>query len=203
MIGGSVFTEHLVSYVADRLRHKTNKDVYANPNALFALRCVCEEAKCALSRSKTTVLRVENIMGDGANLQETVTRAQFVKLNADLFQRTLTMATSAPQDSKFNKDMIDDVVLVGGSTRIPKIRSLLADYFGRKAGTPLSRGGGAGTRRSRGRLHPHQTIAQGPANKAAIRAQVPGSVALSGRIEDLLLLQVTPMTLASAAMTAS
>jgi len=130
-LGGEDFDSRLVEHFAQEFRRKYKKDISGNKRALRRLRTACERAKRTLSASTYASIEVDSLV-DGIDLFASITRARFEELNADLFKRTLEPVEKALQDAKMDKDMIDDIVLVGGSTRIPKIQSMLQDLFNGK-----------------------------------------------------------------------
>jgi len=152
---------------------KTGKDINSDKRALQKLRREVEKAKRALSSTHQTKVEIEGLI-DGLDMSETLTRARFEELNADLFKKTLDPVKVVMEDSGLKKNQIDEIVLVGGSTRIPKIQQLIKDFFN---GKEPNRG-----------VNPDEAVAYG----AAVQA---GILSGEGDNKDLLLLDVTPLTL--------
>ncbi|KAL4120482.1 hypothetical protein QTP88_013167 [Uroleucon formosanum] len=174
-LGGEDFDNRLVSHFADEFKRKTKKDVRANPRALRRLRTAAERAKRTLSSSSEATLEIDALV-DGIDFYTRVSRARFEELCADLFRSTLQPVEKALADAKLDKGDIQDVVLVGGSTRIPKIQSLLQNFF---CGKPLNLS-----------INPDEAVAYGAAVQAAIL-----SGDTSSAIQDVLLVDVTPLSL--------
>ncbi|KAL4122672.1 hypothetical protein QTP88_014966 [Uroleucon formosanum] len=174
-LGGEDFDNRLVSHLADEFKRKTKKDVRANPKALRRLRTAAERAKRTLSSSSEATLEIDALV-DGIDFYTRVSRARFEELCADLFRSTLQPVEKALADAKLDKGDIQDVVLVGGSTRIPKIQSLLQNFF---CGKPLNLS-----------INPDEAVAYGAAVQAAIL-----SGDKSSAIQDVLLVDVTPLSL--------
>ncbi|CAI6351243.1 unnamed protein product [Macrosiphum euphorbiae] len=174
-LGGEDFDNRLVSHLADEFKRKTKKDVRANPRALRRLRTAVERAKRTLSSSSEATVEIDALV-DGIDFYTRVSRARFEELCADLFRSTLQPVEKALADAKLDKGDIQDVVLVGGSTRIPKIQSLLQNFF---CGKPLNLS-----------INPDEAVAYGAAVQAAIL-----SGDTSSAIQDVLLVDVTPLSL--------
>nr|CAD7438251.1 unnamed protein product [Timema bartmani] len=174
-LGGEDFDNRLVTHLAQEIKRKYNKDVQNNPRALRRLRTAAERAKRTLSSSTEANLEIDALM-DGIDVNTKISRARFEELCADLFRSTLQPVEKALQDAKLDKGAIHDVVLVGGSTRIPKIQSLLQNYF---CGKQLNLS-----------INPDEAVAYGAAVQAAIL-----SGDTSSQIQDVLLVDVTPLSL--------
>nr|CAD7597731.1 unnamed protein product [Timema genevievae] len=174
-LGGEDFDNRLVTHLAQEIKRKYNKDVRNNPRALRRLRTAAERAKRTLSSSTEANLEIDALM-DGIDVYTKISRARFEELCADLFRSTLQPVEKALQDAKLDKGAIHDVVLVGGSTRIPKIQSLLQNYF---CGKQLNLS-----------INPDEAVAYGAAVQAAIL-----SGDTSSQIQDVLLVDVTPLSL--------
>nr|QYD01605.1 heat shock protein 70-2 [Myzus persicae] len=174
-LGGEDFDNRLVSHLADEFKRKSKKDVRTNPRALRRLRTAAERAKRTLSSSSEATIEIDALM-EGIDFYTRVSRARFEELCADLFRSTLQPVEKALTDAKLDKGDIHDVVLVGGSTRIPKIQSLLQNYF---CGKPLNLS-----------INPDEAVAYGAAVQAAIL-----SGDTSSAIQDVLLVDVTPLSL--------
>lgn len=171
-LGGEDFDSRLVNFLADEFKRKHKKDLNSNPKSLRRLRTAAERAKRTLSSSTIEI----DALFEGTDFFSRVSRARFEELNADLFRTTLEPVEKALKDAKMNKSSIHDVVLVGGSIRIPKIQSLLQNLFNGKK-LNLS-------------INPDEAVAYGAAVQAAI---------LSGerhsKIQDVLLVDVAPLSL--------
>lgn len=174
-LGGEDFDNRLVNHLADEFKRKFKKDVRGNPRALRRLRTAAERAKRTLSSSTEANIEIDALV-DGIDFYSKVSRARFEELCADLFRSTLHPVEKALTDAKLDKGSIHDVVLVGGSTRIPKIQSLLQNYF---CGKQLNLS-----------VNPDEAVAYGAAVQAAIL-----SGDTSSQIQDVLLVDVTPLSL--------
>lgn len=174
-LGGEDFDSRLVEHFADRFQRKFKCDLHESPRALRTLRTACERAKRILSTSNSTSIICESIY-QGHDLTDTLSRAMFENLNADLFQKCLIPVNKVLQDSKTSKSDVTDVVLVGGSTRIPYVQKMLQEYFN---GKELCRG-----------VDPDEAVAYGAAIQAAI---IKGDD--HETIKDVLLLDVTPLSI--------
>ena len=174
-LGGEDFDNRLVNHLADEFKRKFKKDVRGNPRALRRLRTAAERAKRTLSSSTEASIEIDALV-DGIDFYSKVSRARFEELCADLFRSTLHPVEKALTDAKLDKGSIHDVVLVGGSTRIPKIQSLLQNYF---CGKQLNLS-----------INPDEAVAYGAAVQAAIL-----SGDTSSQIQDVLLVDVTPLSL--------
>ncbi|KOB78088.1 Heat shock protein 70-3 [Operophtera brumata] len=174
-LGGEDFDSRLVNFLADEFKRKHKKDLNSNPKSLRRLRTAAERAKRTLSSSTEATIEIDALF-EGIDFFSRVSRARFEELNADLFRTTLEPVEKALKDAKMNKKSIHDVVLVGGSIRIPKIQSLLQNLFNGKK-LNLS-------------INPDEAVAYGAAVQAAI---------LSGerhsKIQDVLLVDVAPLSL--------
>ncbi|CAH1186642.1 unnamed protein product [Phyllotreta striolata] len=174
-LGGEDFDNRLVNYFVDEFKRKFNKDMSKNPRALRRLRTAAERAKRTLSSSTEASLEIDALF-EGIDFYSKISRARFEELNSDLFKGTLQPVEKALNDAKISKSQIHDVVLVGGSTRIPKIQTLLQNYFNGKT-LNLS-------------INPDEAVAYGAAVQAAIL-----SGDSSSKIQDVLLVDVTPLSL--------
>lgn len=174
-LGGEDFDNILVKHFADEFKRKYKKDVYTSQRALGRLKAACERAKRTLSSSAQASIEIDSLI-DGQDFYTSITRSRFDELCGSLFRSTMVPVEKALQDAKLSKSDIDEIVLVGGSTRIPKIQKLLSEYFGDKE---LNKS-----------INPDEAVAYGAAVQAAI---------LTGEehetIKDLLLLDVTPLSL--------
>lgn len=174
-LGGEDFDNRMVNHCVQEFKRKNKKDISDNKRALRRLRTACERAKRTLSSSTQTNLEIDSLC-DGVDFQMTITRARFEELNADLFRGTLEPVEKALRDAKMDKSQIHDIVLVGGSTRIPKVQKLLQDFFN---GKELNKS-----------INPDEAVAYGAAVQAAIL-----SGDKSEDVKDLLLLDVAPLSL--------
>jgi L1 cell adhesion molecule like protein len=130
-LGGEDFDNRLVNHFVQEFKRKHKKDLSTNPRALRRLRTACERAKRTLSGSAQASIEIDSLF-EGVDFYTSITRARFEELCADLFRGTLEPVEKALRDAKMGKGEIDDIVLVGGSTRIPKIQKLLSDFFNGK-----------------------------------------------------------------------
>ncbi|GAB0097664.1 Major heat shock 70 kDa protein Ab [Sergentomyia squamirostris] len=174
-LGGEDFDNRLVNHFAEEFKRKFKKDLKGNVRALRRLRTACERAKRTLSSSTEASLEID-ALHEGVDFYAKITRARFEELNMDLFRSTLSPVEKALADAKMDKGQIHDVVLVGGSIRIPKIQKMLQDFFCGKA-LNLS-------------INPDEAVAYGAAVQAAIL-----SGDNSSQIKDVLLVDVTPLSL--------
>ncbi|CAG2175922.1 unnamed protein product, partial [Oppiella nova] len=174
-LGGEDFNIRLVNHFVRQFKRQHRKDLSVNKRAMRRLRTACEAAKRTLSTSTSASVEMESLF-DGIDFYSTITRSRFEELNEDLFRSTLKPVERALRDSKLDKGQVHDVVLVGGSTRIPKIQKLLQDFFG---GKQLNKS-----------VNPDEAVAYGAAVQAAI---LNGD--RSEAVQDLLLLDVTPLSL--------
>lgn len=174
-LGGEDFDNRLVTHLADEFKRKFKRDLTTNPRALRRLRTAAERAKRTLSASTEACIEIDALF-EGIDFYTKISRARFEELCADLFRNTLQPVEKALTDAKLDKSKIDDIVLVGGSTRIPKIQSLLQNFFNGKQ-LNLS-------------INPDEAVAYGAAVQAAI---LTGSN--DSKIQDVLLVDVTPLSL--------
>ncbi|KAJ5074237.1 endoplasmic reticulum chaperone bip [Anaeramoeba ignava] len=130
-LGGEDFNQRVMDYFVKLFKSKTGKEITKDKKAIQRLLKEIETAKKTLSSVTQAKIEIENLI-DGVDFSETLTRAKFEELNMDLFRKTLNPVQLVLQDSKLQKHEIDDIVLVGGSTRIPKIQQLLKDFFNGK-----------------------------------------------------------------------
>lgn len=174
-LGGEDFDNRLVNHFVAEFKRKNKKDISGNARALRRLRTACERAKRTLSSTTQTTIEIDSLY-EGIDFYATITRARFEELNMDLFRKCMEPVEKCLRDAKIDKSQVDEVVLVGGSTRIPKVQSLLQDFFN---GKELCKS-----------INPDEAVAYGAAVQAAI---------LSGegdkKVQDLLLLDVTPLSL--------
>ena len=173
-LGGEDFDNTLVSYCADEFRKKTKLDVTGNPRALRRLRTVCERAKRTLSSATQATIEVDSLF-EGHDFQTTLTRAKFESLCEPFFKRTIAPLDGLIRDAKLDKNQIDEIIMVGGSSRIPKIRQLLSEYFGGK--------------KLNDSVNPDEAVAYG----ATVQAHI--LMGGSAKTEDVILLDVAPLSL--------
>ena len=177
-LGGEDFDSKLVEWLADKFKAKEGMDLRSDKLALQRLKEASEKAKIELSSAQTTEInlpfitaRMEGGSTTPLHLVETVTRSDLERMVSDLIQRTLEPCRKAVEDAGVKASDIDDVVLVGGMTRMPKVRETVKEFFGRDPHTGVN---------------PDEVVAMG----AAIQAGV-----LQGDVKDVLLLEVTPLSL--------
>ncbi|KAJ7752961.1 Hsp70 protein-domain-containing protein [Mycena metata] len=127
-LGGEDFDNRLVDYVSAEFTRTHKKDLSSDPRAMRRLRTACERAKRTLSTAPQTTIEIDSLF-DGINFHTSVTRGSFEELCADLFRSTLKPIERVLRDSKIPKSNVDEILLVGGSTRIPRIRALVSDFF--------------------------------------------------------------------------
>ncbi|XP_054726811.1 heat shock protein 68-like [Anastrepha obliqua] len=174
-LGGEDFDNRLVNHFAEEFKRKYKKDLRSNPRALRRLRTAAERAKRTLSSSTEASIEIDALY-EGVDFYTKISRARFEELCGDLFRSTLEPVEKALNDAKMDKSQIHDIVLVGGSTRIPKVQSLLQSFFGGKT-LNLS-------------INPDEAVAYGAAIQAAIL-----SGDKSSEIQDVLLVDVAPLSL--------
>lgn len=131
-LGGEDFDNRLVNHFVDEFKRKHKKDLIGNARALRRLRTACERAKRTLSSSTEASIEID-ALHEGVDFYSKISRARFEEMNMDLFRSTLQPVEKALNDAKLDKATINEVVLVGGSTRIPKIQKMLQDFFNGKA----------------------------------------------------------------------
>jgi len=174
-LGGEDFDNRMVNHFVEEFKRKHKKDITSNKRALRRLRTSCERAKRTLSSSSQASVEIDSLF-EGIDFYSNITRARFEELCADLFRSTLDPVEKSLRDAKMDKSQVGEIVLVGGSTRIPKIQKLLQDFFN---GRELNKS-----------INPDEAVAYGAAVQAAI---------LSGdkdeAVQDLLLLDVAPLSL--------
>uniref|UniRef100_A0A673WZ01 Heat shock protein family A (Hsp70) member 8 n=1 Tax=Salmo trutta TaxID=8032 RepID=A0A673WZ01_SALTR len=174
-LGGEDFDNRMVNHFIAEFKRKYKKDISDNKRAVRRLRTACERAKRTLSSSTQASIEIDSLY-EGIDFYTSITRARFEELNADLFRGTLDPVEKSLRDAKMDKAQVHDIVLVGGSTRIPKIQKLLQDFFN---GKELNKS-----------INPDEAVAYGAAVQAAIL-----SGDKSENVQDLLLLDVTPLSL--------
>ncbi|GFZ43546.1 Heat shock protein HSS1 [Saitozyma sp. JCM 24511] len=174
-LGGEDFDNRLVNHFVQEFKRKNKKDLSSNARALRRLRTACERAKRTLSSAAQTSIEIDSLF-DGIDFYTSITRARFEELCQDLFRSTMEPVEKVLRDSKIDKSSVHEIVLVGGSTRIPKIQKLVSDMFS-----------GREPNRS---INPDEAVAYGAAVQAAI---LTGDT--SEATQDLLLLDVAPLSM--------
>ncbi|XP_031372938.1 heat shock cognate 70 kDa protein-like [Punica granatum] len=174
-IGGEVFDNRMLRHFIQEFKRKHNKDISGNPRALRRLKTACESAKRTLSSSTSASIDIDSLHEE-IDFQSVITRSRFEELNMDLFGKCMELVEKCLRDAKIDRSVVDDVVLVGGSTRIPMVQQLLREFFD---GKELCKS-----------INPDEAMVYGAAVQAAI---------LSGEcnenVQDMLLLDVTPFSL--------
>ncbi|KAF2405338.1 78 kDa glucose-regulated protein precursor [Trichodelitschia bisporula] len=171
-LGGEDFDNRVISYLVKKFNKEHSTDISKNQKAMSKLKREAEKAKRTLSSQMSTRIEIESLH-DGIDMSETLTRAKFEELNNDLFKKTLKPVEQVLKDAKLKKSDIDDIVLVGGSTRIPKVQAMLEEFFGKKA---------------RKDVNPDEAVAFG----AAVQG---GILAGESEASSLVLMDVNPLTL--------
>ncbi|CAI5057668.1 BBT_HP_G0119310.mRNA.1.CDS.1 [Saccharomyces cerevisiae] len=175
-LGGQDFDTNLLEHFKAEFKKKTGLDISDDARALRRLRTAAERAKRTLSSVTQTTVEVDSLF-DGEDFESSLTRARFEDLNAALFKSTLEPVEQVLKDAKISKSQIDEVVLVGGSTRIPKVQKLLSDFFD---GKQLEKS-----------INPDEAVAYG----AAVQGAILTGQSTSDETKDLLLLDVAPLSL--------
>nr|KAG5693386.1 hypothetical protein BaRGS_015673 [Batillaria attramentaria] len=174
-LGGEDFDDRMVKHFCAEFQRKYKKDISNNPRAIRRLRTACERAKRTLSSSAEASIEIDSLY-DGVDFYTRITRARFEELCSDLFRQTMEPVEQALRDAKLDKRQIHEVVLVGGSTRIPRIQKMLQEFMG---GKELNKS-----------IHPDEAVAYGAAVQAAVL-----SGDTSESIRDVLLVDVAPLSL--------
>ncbi|KAB1201104.1 Luminal-binding protein 5 [Morella rubra] len=174
-LGGEDFDHRVMDYFIKLIKKKYNKDISKDKKALGKLRRECERAKRALSSQHQVQVEIESLF-DGVDLSEPLTRARFEELNMDLFKKTMGPVKKALEDAGVKKTNIHEIVLVGGSTRIPKVQQLLKDFFD---GKEPNKG-----------VNPDEAVAYGAAVQGGILSGEGGD-----ETKEILLLDVAPLSL--------
>ncbi|TGZ82007.1 heat shock protein 70 [Ascodesmis nigricans] len=175
-LGGQDFDTALLDHFKAEFKKKTKQDISDDPRALRRLRTACERAKRTLSSVTQTTVEIDSLY-NGEDFNASITRARFEDINAALFKSTIAPVEQVLKDAALGKDKVDEVVLVGGSTRIPKVQKLLSDLFN---GKKLEKS-----------INPDEAVAYG----AAVQAGILSGKATSEETADLLLLDVCPLSL--------
>jgi L1 cell adhesion molecule like protein len=174
-LGGEDFDNRLVNHFVQEFKRKHKKDLTSNARALRRLRTACERAKRTLSSSAQTSVEIDSLF-EGIDFYTSITRARFEELCQDLFRSTMDPVERVLRDAKIDKSSVHEIVLVGGSTRIPKIQKLVSDYFNGKEPNKS--------------INPDEAVAYGAAVQAAI---LTGDT--SSKTQEILLLDVSPLSL--------
>ena len=174
-LGGEDFDRRLMEHFIQDFKRKHKKDISDNKKSLRRLQTACETAKKTLSSSTTATLEIDSLF-EGIDYNSIITRARFEDICSDLFKKTFDPVDKVLKDAKISKSQIHEIVLVGGSTRIPKIQTQLTEYFN---GKELCKG-----------INPDEAVAYG----AAVQAAILGGVK-DDKVNDLLLLDVIPLSL--------
>lgn len=174
-LGGEDFDNRLVQHFQEEFKRKHKKDLIGNDRALRRLRTACERAKRTLSASTTATVEIDSL-AEGIDFNSSITRARFEDLCGDYFRNTISPVEKVLRDAKMGKGDVDEVVLVGGSTRIPKVQQLIQQFFNGKE--PCKS------------INPDEAVAYGAAVQAAI---LTGNN--SEATKDILLIDVTPLSL--------
>jgi len=174
-LGGEDFDNRMVNHFMEEFKRKFKKDITGNQRAIRRLRTACERAKRTLSSSTQASLEIDSLH-EGVDFYTNITRARFEELCIDLFRGCLEPVEKVLRDAKLSKSQVDEIVLAGGSTRIPKVMQLLQDFFN---GKELNKS-----------INPDEAVAYGAAVQAAILTNTGGA-----KTQDILLLDVTPLSL--------
>ena len=174
-LGGSDIDNILVDFLCEEFKKKYKKDIRSNPRSIKRLNLAAEKAKKSLSTSSSASIEIDSLY-DGIDFVTAITKAKFEKLADPIFKRTIDPIAKVLQDAKISKSEVDEIVLVGGSTRIPKIQELISNFFN---GKQLNKS-----------LNPDEAVAYGAAVQAAILTNQGNE-----KTNDLLLLDVAPLSL--------
>eukprot|EP00980_Cylindrotheca_fusiformis_P008220 scaffold1736_cov127-Cylindrotheca_fusiformis.AAC.34 len=175
-LGGEDFDNRMVDYFLQDFKRRHRKDMSENQRSLRRLRTACERAKRTLSSSTQAHIEIDSLF-DGVDFNSTITRARFEDLCMDYFKKCMEPCEKVLRDAKIAKNQVDEVVLVGGSTRIPKIQSLLTEFFNGQE--PCKS------------INPDEAVAYG----ATVQAAILSGADKSEKLSELLLLDVTPLSL--------
>jgi len=175
-LGGEDFDNRMVDHFVQEFKRKFRKDLSENQRALRRLRTACERAKRTLSSSTQAHIEIDSLF-EGVDFNSVITRARFEDLNMDYFRKCMEPVEKVLKDSKLSKAQVHEIVLVGGSTRIPKVQELLSEFFN---GKELNKS-----------INPDEAVAYG----ATVQAAILSGADQSEKLQDLLLLDVTPLSL--------
>ncbi len=171
-LGGDDFDNRALDYFIKKVKKQYNKDLISDSSALQKLKLEIEKAKRTLSYQKEAVIEIDELM-QGLDFKDKLSRAKFEELNSELLKKTLTPINRILEDSTLNKNQVDEIVLVGGSTRIPKVQTLLSDFFN---GKQLFKG-----------INPDEAVAYG----AAVQAGIIGGQSFK---EDIIIVDIVSLT---------
>ena len=174
-LGGEDFDNRLVNHFVNEFKRKHKKDLSSNPRALRRLRTACERAKRTLSSATQTSIEIDSLY-EGIDFYTSITRARFEELCQDLFRSTMEPVERVLRDAKIDKASVNDIVLVGGSTRIPKIQRMVSDFFNGKEPNKS--------------INPDEAVAYG----ASVQAAILSGDTTSKSTNEILLLDVTPLS---------
>ncbi|KXH68226.1 hsp70-like protein [Colletotrichum salicis] len=175
-LGGEDFDNRLVNHFVNEFKRKHKKDLSSNARALRRLRTACERAKRTLSSSAQTSIEIDSLF-EGIDFYTSITRARFEELCQDLFRSTIQPVDRVLTDAKVDKSQVHEIVLVGGSTRIPRVQKLISDYFNGKEPNKS--------------INPDEAVAYG----AAVQAAILSGDTSSKSTNEILLLDVAPLSL--------
>ena len=175
-LGGEDFDNRMVTYFVNEFKKKFKKDINENERALRRLRTACERAKRTLSSSTQAHIEIDSLY-ESTDFNTTITRARFEDMNMDYFRKCMEPVEKVLRDAKVSKSQVHEVVLVGGSTRIPKVQALLSNFFG---GKELCKS-----------INPDEAVAYG----ATVQAAILSGNNESEKLQDVLLLDVAPLSL--------
>jgi len=175
-LGGEDFDNRLVNHFVAEFKRKSKKDLTSNARALRRLRTACERAKRTLSSSAQTSIEIDSLY-EGIDFYTSITRARFEELCQDLFRSTMEPVERTLRDAKIDKSSVHEIVLVGGSTRIPKIQKMVSDFFNGKEPNKS--------------INPDEAVAYG----AAVQAAILSGDTSSKSTNEILLLDVAPLSL--------
>jgi len=175
-LGGEDFDNRMVDYFVQEFKRKFHKDISNNQRALRRLRTACERAKRTLSSSTQAHIEIDSLY-EGTDFNSVITRARFEDMNMDYFRKCMEPVEKVLRDSKLSKAQVNEIVLVGGSTRIPKVQEMLSEFFN---GKELNKS-----------INPDEAVAYG----ATVQAAILSGHDQSEKLQDLLLLDVTPLSL--------
>ena len=176
-LGGEDFDHIIMKYFIDEFKRKNKHDISDNKRSIRRLKTACERAKRTLSSSNTASVELESLY-EGIDFFSSITKARFESLCMNLFQKCMTPVSKVLSDAGMSKSQVDDIVLVGGSTRIPKVQELLMNFFN---GKELNKG-----------INPDEAVAYGAAVQAAILS---GGTSGNEKADEILLLDVAPLSL--------
>jgi len=176
-LGGEDYDNRMVNNLVNEFKRRWKQDITVNRRALRRLRTACEATKCELSSRQQTRIEIDSLY-DGLDFTSTITRTRFEELCQDLFRANLEPVERVLRDGKMDKSSVHEIIVIGGSSRIPKIQKIFSDFFG---GKELSKF-----------LNPDETVARGAAINAAVMS---GYYSKSSNLNGFLLLDVAPLTL--------